>query len=208
MKLGINLVGIYKGYRNRNFNETKESIKKNIIDCWGLNTEVYITTYYSDDDNNLINFFKPKKYQFLDFENSTQRKTYLKSLEQLKNEDLDFIISTRFDIDFFKKLNNLNINFDKFNFLFKEYENYKNINNDTHVSDTLFCFPKKYLINFIDSLELIIKTYTCKRRRNPSFNQHMHNIYNHINIPKNDIHFIIEGYHYSHLNNIYKLKRN
>lgn len=202
MKIGINLVGIYKGNRNRNFNDTKESIKKNIINCWNIKPKIYITTYHSDEDDNLINFFKPEKYQFLN-SNSDQRSAYIKSLEQLKNEDIDFIISTRFDIDFFDKISNLNIDFNKFNFLFKD-EKWEKYN---YVSDTFFCFPKKYLEPFINSLNIISNTHTSKRRRNPSFNQHMHNIYDYIDISKDNIHFIINGYHSSLLNNIYKLKR-
>lgn len=204
MKIGINLVGIYKG-GNKNFNNATESILKNIINCWDEKPKIYITTYHSDEDDELIQFYKPEKYQFLNFENSNQRGTYIKSLEQLKNEDLDFIISTRFDINFFKKLSNFNIDFNKSNFLFKEgdqgYE---------FTSDVLFCFPMKHLIPFIKNLDLIFKTHSSKRRRNPSFNQHMHNMYSFLykDIGKENINFMIDGEYHTQSNGFFELKRN
>jgi len=200
MKIGINLVGVYKGTRNRNFNNVKESITNNIINCWDGKPKIYITTYHSDEDDNLIQSYQPEKYQFLNFENSNQRGTYLKSLEQLKNEDLDFIISTRFDINLFEKLSNLNIDFNKFNFLFKD---------QWGSCDVLFCFPMKQLTPFINNLDLIFKTHTCKRRRNPSFNQHMHNMYDflHKDIGKENINFMVDGTHNTNSNEFFELIR-
>jgi len=205
MKIGVNLVGIYKGPRNRNFNITTESIFKNIINCWGEKPKIYITTYHSDEDDELIQFYKPEKYQFLSFEDSNQRSTYIKSLEQLKNEDLDFIISTRFDINFFKKLSDFNIDFNKTNFLFKESNQGQDF-----TSDVLFCFPMKHLTPFINNLNFIFKNFSAKRRRNPSFNQHMHNMYYFLykDIGKENINFMVDGDFNSSSNLFFELKRN
>jgi hypothetical protein len=146
MKIGINLVGIYKGGRT-NYNSTKKSLMNNVINCWDEKPNIYLTTYSSDEDNDLINFYNPIKYQFLEFDKSSQRKTNIKNLEQLKDEDVDFIISTRFDIDFHKKISNFNIDYNKINFLFRESPP-----NTNQVCDVIFCYPKKYLIPFMISL--------------------------------------------------------
>jgi hypothetical protein len=149
MNIGINLAGISSGKRSRNWNNTSQSIKDNIIDCWDSHTvNTYVTTYDHSTIPQLLEYYKPKKYNILNIEGSDQRLTYKSSLEMLQDQDLDFIISTRFDIEFFKSASSIGMDFNKFNILFPEiYEN------STFVCDTFFSLPKKYLHPFIESVQ-------------------------------------------------------
>jgi hypothetical protein len=201
MKIGINLVGIYNGERNRDFNKSKKSISEKVIKCWENEHQVslYLTTYSSDQDKELLSFYSPKKYQFIEYEGSCRNQTYRKSLEFLENEDLDFIISTRFDIDFTESISSLNIDFHKMNFLFREGLN--EWKDEKLVCDNLFCFPPKYRKNLIESLlesHLDGHTFT-----------HSHRAYAYIlpKIGEENIHFISEFNEYSHNNKYYNLLR-
>jgi hypothetical protein len=149
LNIGINIVGISSGRRSRNWINTSNSIKENIIDCWeGHAVSTYITTYEHSTVTQLLDYYKPKKHLIISLEDSDQRLTYKKSLEMLQDEELDFIISTRFDIGFFKPVSLISMDFNKFNFLFPENYEIKEF-----VCDTFFAFPKQHLSPFIESVQ-------------------------------------------------------
>jgi hypothetical protein len=208
MNIGINLAGISLHYRNRDWKRTKESITQQIINCWEPhNVMIYTTTYDSipspNELNELLHSYKPKKHKFLGFQD--QRLTYKQSLELMLGEELDFIISTRFDIIFNSPLSSYNIKFDKFNFLFKEGNGYWE--KDKFTCDNLFCFPAKYLQATIDSInEFYVNPYRecCSD---------LHPLYRYI-VPKigeENTHFIFDEIHLSGTgavgNPYYKLDR-
>jgi hypothetical protein len=126
MKIGINLVGIasdvnardsmgYDGMsKERDWQLGKDYILSKVINCWEENDiNTYLFSYENYDTNDIVDFYKPKKYKFRPFEGSHQQLTFLQSLENLIDEDLDLIISTRFDINFKQSLNKYNIDFSK-----------------------------------------------------------------------------------------------
>ena len=96
--------------------------------------KLYLILFYTDwcepcvETINIIN----------DINYNNLEKYYI-DLEELENEDLDFIIVTRFDLDIRVPIS---FNFSKFNFLFKEKEYWKDYNLTT---DTLYAFPKHML---------------------------------------------------------------
>jgi hypothetical protein len=150
MRIGINLVGVSKGLKNRDWKNTSDNIKENLINGWGDNeVYVYVTTYYNDSINELLYFYNPINYKILQYKNSDQRLTYIESLKNIEYEPLDFIISTRFDIKFKNSISNLDIKYDKFNFLFKEKGWWDNHN---FVTDNIFLFDTKYTGFFIESI--------------------------------------------------------
>ena len=126
MKLGINLVGISHLIHDnrwpvsRTYLDCKENYIEEIIKPLSkFETKVYLTSYQSPETNNIINFYKPEACQFLNFKNSHQIKTFIKSIELIEDEKLDYVMFTRFDIFFNKgKLKELNFDLNKFNFLF------------------------------------------------------------------------------------------
>ncbi len=186
MRIGINLVGVSgdgsseydrpnvesPGPKGRDWFLTKECVMSQIVNCWeGHDVSLYLTTYDHSDVSNMISFYSPKKVRVLDYYNSNMLLTYVESLKQLADEDLDFIISIRPDIFLFKKLNTYPIEFDKFNFFFKEkslweddveFANYETALTrwKVHkwptyhlVNDALFMFPAHMLDSVIEAIE-------------------------------------------------------
>ena len=201
MKIGLNIVGI--SYNKETKKDWKDSnIKQTLIECLNQKYEVetYITTYMHNELLELIKHYDSKITTIIKSDKSEQILTYIKSLKQLVNEDLDVIISTRFDIFFNQNFDELNFDFFKFNFLFKEtdwWDNYK------FTTDNFYIFPKEYLQNFIECIEELYKTpprNNCKD---------MHGMYNFISkkISEDNIHFISDNHMISNVNEFYKLTR-
>lgn len=179
MKIGINFVGISSGKmydynsRSRDWKITRSHIKDNVIDCWNPphETIVYLTTYsnYSphiswacnqEEIRELIEFYAPQRYQIIQFnvKHTTQKLTHMNSLRMWLDSDVDMVVSTRFDIEFFDKISNYDIDFDKVNFLFAEGPPWGDPAWEAkrYVTDNIFFIPKKYLQAFIDSIECLL----------------------------------------------------
>jgi hypothetical protein len=201
MKIGLNIVGI--SYNKETKKDWKDSnIKQTLIECLNQKYEVetYITTYMHNELLELIKHYDSKITTIIKSDKSAQILTYIKSLKQLVNEDLDVIISTRFDIFFNQNFDELNFDFSKFNFLFKEtgwWDNYK------FTTDNFYIFPKEYLQNFIECIE---ELYKAPPRNNCT---DMHGMYNFISkkISEDNIHFISDNHMISNVNEFYKLTR-
>lgn len=207
-KVGIVLTGISKGksIAGRNLEKdwklSKESIKNNIIDPFSKynKVEVYLTTYNHPELSELIDYYKPKKTIILPLDNSHQRLTLLKSMQELQEEELDFIINTRFDVNFNLPLSLNQFNFDKFNFLFREVE--PHWSNSRFVSDNFFSFPKKYLPLVLESIK---NEHINPYRPYPD----MHAMYVRVGskIKEENCHFIFPGCHNSAYNSLYSIPR-
>ena len=209
MKIGIVFTGESYGHgqgvfsgNNRDWRISKENLKTNLIDCFKPehDVKVYITTYANDLLPELLDFYKPHKNLIVPFEGSHQRTTYIKSMESLLYEDLDFIIATRFDLSFPEPVSSWNIDYDKMNYCFKEIE--PHWTEAKFVGDCFFAFPKKYLETFIMT---IMEEHSSPYRWHPD----MHGIYRHM-VPKigePNIHFVLDGTHNSNTNSLYKLHR-
>ena len=152
MKLAIALIGLSYTEVNqqvRDWSQTKDNIKSNLIDAF--NADVYVTTYSQPHINELLEFYKPRYSQIIPYEGSHQRTTYIQGLKLLLDEDVDFIISTRFDIHFNELVSSYNFDFNKVNFIFKDVE--PGWSSQGHVGDCLHGIPKKYLSTFIDVVQ-------------------------------------------------------
>jgi len=198
LKLAIALIGLSYTEVNqqvRDWSQTKDNIKSNLIDAF--NADVYVTTYSQPHINELLEFYKPRYSQIIPYEGSHQRTTYIEGLKLLLNEDVDFIISTRFDIHFNEPVTSYNFDFNKVNFIFKDVE--PGWSSQGHVGDCLHGIPKKYLSTFIDVVQ-------HEHNHGGNF---MHSIYRPIvsAIDVENTNFLIEGNHLSHENSVYKLFR-
>lgn len=202
MKIGINLVGISYLENSVDWRYSKDNIISNVINCWE-NDEVVtsVTTYSSITTNELLDFYKPMKYCLLKYESSDQRLTYVHSLTNWINSDVDMIVSTRYDIHFYNKISNYGIDLEKMNFLFRERGWW-----DGHlfVTDNLFIFPKKYLPWVIDSLYEMI---TVPYRANCS---DLHAMYRNMSsrVGQENLNILFEEHELSNTNSQYKLIRN
>jgi hypothetical protein len=146
MKIGINIAGLSHndlGNGMHTYKDGYENLFKNVINPLKENNDIkiYVHTYDTTETDNILEIYKPIKYKILDPTNSNSAElganTYIDSLENLKDEDIDFIITTRFDLDI---RCNIGIDFKKFNFLFKELNHWN-------------AFPKDMLDDVIISLK-------------------------------------------------------
>jgi hypothetical protein len=156
MKVGINIAGLSHndlGNGIHTYKDGYENLFKNVINPLKETnyTKIYVYTYDTSETNNILEIYKPTKYTILESTNNNSAElaanTYIDSLEKLKDEDIDFIITTRFDLDI---RCNIGIDFKKFNFLFKELNHW----DETYLTtDTFYAFPKDMLDDVIISLK-------------------------------------------------------
>jgi hypothetical protein len=202
MKIGISFYGIMKGSRCRDWQRSSESFKRFAIDSWknqGHEVYVYITTYsnISDDEKSKIfDFYQPTKIHFLEYDNSNRISSFIKSLKILQEEDLDLIISSRSDMVYQFPLTELNINFDKINFLFREKDCWYDYN---YTCDNLFIFPGNKLNHMIDA---------AVNFKNNNWRKDFDVLHNYLKfVNKNEVNFISDDFYYSDTNLFYHLDR-
>lgn len=220
MKIGINLVGVSYNDgtigRYRNYEDALDGFMTNVVNPLkeeGHEISFYLFTYDSPKKEDIIKTYNPKKSTFLDpnynkfgggdvLENTMKiiSLTYINSLNELIEEDLDLVISTRFDISFnINPFKELNYEFDKFNFLFREPV-FKTI---PLVSDTFYVFPHSMTEKFI---EAIIEMETNPEQ---GVNIAMHNMLRPIQnkVGEENVKYVCDEYYSSLENPFYKLTR-
>jgi len=171
MKIGINLTGVSyndgsRGGRYRNYLDALDTFTNNIITPLieaGNDVSTYIFTYDSIKKDEIIKSYpNVKKHSFVHEDYNTltggekisaefkiQAITYINSLQQLLDEDLDVIVSTRFDIYFLKNpFQVYNYDFSKCNFLWREPE----YHDFPIVNDTFIVFPHSMVQIMIDCI--------------------------------------------------------
>ena len=171
MRIGINLVGVSynsakEGGRLRNYEDAIENFHTYIVEPLrekGHEVQFYLYSYENEKQDKIVNDYIPCiKSQFVkpDYNKlgggasvsegyKVMSVSYLNSLEQLKNEDLDLVISTRYDIKFFQNpFEVYDYDFDKMNFLWREPE----FMDLPIVNDTFLVFPYKMLDSVKDSI--------------------------------------------------------
>lgn len=221
MKIGINLVGVSyndgKVGRYRNYKDAIDSLYENVVNPLkeeGHEIYFYIFSYDSEKAENVLSDYQPiKKVKLLEsyykkYEGSYKVNSeikimsamYLHSLEALLDEDLDVVISTRFDINFFRNpFKEYQYDFTKCNFLWREPE----FEHLPIVNDTFIVFPHsmtKNLINAIFELEL-----------NPphGVNVGLHNIYLPMvnQVGKENVQWLDDEFKTIQTNTLYKVTR-
>jgi hypothetical protein len=222
MKIGINLVGVSYNDgtigRYRNYEDAIGGFINNVINPLkedGHTVQYYIFSYDNVKRNDIINAYQPLiKYEFIHPTYNTLgggdklpngmkmiSGTYMTSLLRLLNEDLDLVISTRFDINFLKNpFKEYSYDFNKFNFLWREPEY-------THlpiVNDTFVVFPHSMLMNVINSIS--------EMESNPphGVNVAMHNWYLPMvnQVGEENVQWVCDEYINAISNDLYKLMRN
>lgn len=221
MKIGINLVGVSYNSGNegryRNYKDSLHSFQSKIVEPLkdkGYEIYFYLFTYDSEKKLDILKSYQPvKKFKFLDKEfnkkgggdqSSSNMKmisySYIQSLERIKDEELDLIISTRFDIDFNVNLfEEFDFDFSKCNFLWREPE-YTDL---PIVSDTFIVFPGNMTQNLINAIN------TMETTPPQGVNVAMHNIYLPMcdEVGKENVKIVCDDFHRSHTNPYFKLTR-
>lgn len=103
-------------------------------------------------DKKLVNSLNWKAYNFND---STKNciESIMNSLKIFPFHGYDFIIITRFDLFFNSSFSDFNVDYDKFNFLWRELKKCDDINGMPRICDHMIGFPTKYLRRF-DKIDL------------------------------------------------------
>lgn len=221
MRIGINLVGVsyndgQTGGRYRNYQDSIVNFFKNIVTPLknnGHDILFYLYSYENEKQEQLKNDYYPCKNDV--FLNKDYNKfgggdridgikimsfIYINSLTELLPEELDIIISTRYDIDFLKNpFEEFEYDFNKFNFLSIEPE-YTEL---PIVNDTFFVFPHSMTQNFIDAI--------VEMELNPpySVNVGMHNLYIPMcnQVGKENVKVVSDDMYLSKNQKIYRLTR-
>lgn len=205
MRVGISLAGVSYTTtgKKRDFRKTYEDFYETLYNPLAQNhtVTVYTTTYPHELNDELLKAYRPTKHQFIPFEGSHPRSTFMHGLCLVEEEPLDFLICTRFDIKFHTPITQWNVDYSKFNFLFKEKGMWESYN---FVTDTLFAFPQPYLYDMADAVETL-----CQDGKYAS-HTFMHHIYGYLlsKVATENIHFIHgDEEALSHDNRFYDLVR-
>lgn len=217
MKIGIALTGIsYNDTvvpgtnwgRKRDWKNAILSIRDQVIyklprdRFYECSTHFYLYSYDNPQRKEIEEWLDPVRSTWLpSYEGTTMATTYLEGLKQLReSKGLSYIFATRFDILFNKSPFDFNIDFTKFNFLFRE----KGWRQYNFTTDTFYAFPYSMLEHVIAALtEMIIYPP-------PPKNIGMHNLYTPLAalIGEENINFACgDEEHLSHSNDIFTLTR-
>lgn len=221
MKIGINLVGVSynsgtNGGRYRNYKDSIDNFFTYIVNpLKQQNHEIYFYLYSYENEmkDEIVNVYTPcKSSVFLPNEYNKlgggdringikiMSFIYANSLNVLLSEDLDLIISTRYDINFLKNpFKEFSYDFTKFNFLSIEPE----FTELPIVNDTFMVFPHTMTQNFINSI--------IEMEKNPphGIDVGMHNLYIPIcnAVGKENVKIVSNDMYLSKNENLYRLTR-
>ena len=223
MKIGINLNGVSyhdgSSYRRRNYADSIEGFTNNVINPLkesGHEISYYLFTYESEKKDEILKAYNPVKSTFIATESNYNNLTSgdrlpngyrmmtlttINSLNELVEEDLDLVISTRFDINFFKNpFEEYNYDFSKCNFLWREPE----FTDLPIVNDTFIVFPHHMIVSLMESL--------MEQEENPPFgiNPGNHNIYLPMinKVGKENVQWVCDEFVNVNTNTLYKVMRN
>jgi len=130
-------------------------------------------------DEKLVNSLNWKAYNFNE-SNKNCMDSILNSLKIFSFHRYDFIIITRFDLFFNSSFSEFDVDYDKFNFLWREPKQCDDINGMPRICDHMICFPtKKYLRRF-DKIDLnnsdVVKYNDRKKMMLPTPEQKGHHL--------------------------------
>jgi hypothetical protein len=188
---------------NIDYKDSLNNYREYLIDYYrreGYELDIFISTYNSSIEKQLLKDYNPKKYtltKFNPFESNNIARNwhFINVLNLVKNHCAqnkfiyDSIMITRFDIMFIKNIQELKIFHDKFNISYK-------CERDPLIDDNFYVFHGKYLIPFITLLSDLAPWLSY------------HKIYERLYRKIRDINFMINGNYWVNDNPIYKLVRN
>lgn len=197
MKVAVVYRGMYIR-KNRKFDFF--SIYQNHLDMflnYFNNADFFFCTTPSSvkQDEKLISIINWEDYSFTN-QNECIYDTIQSSLNFNKLVDYDLIINLRFDVKFNKKFNEFNIDFDKFNFLWREPLNF-NQNGNVRVCDHIFIFKSSFLRNFKE-IDLKDENVRYKDGGLIGAPDQGHHLMHFLKLDESlDVNFMVDGHHHS-----------
>jgi hypothetical protein len=159
--------------------------------------DILLSTYKVDDEiieKEIYEMIKPNHTQISDMAGSNSKTTKLASFKLLENKNYDFVILTRTDLHFSEIVVNMDIDYNKFNFLFHE----KSDKSKNLTCDNFYAWPFNITKEVKKSFE------DC-----PILNKHdTHQLYGTLikNIPIESVHYIAgEEKHLSDVNKYFTI---
>lgn len=176
------------GYGSNFFCNYKNHLQ-NLFDYLPTDYDVFLHTYSNGEnlDKRLIERLKPKEYLIEKEKNPRISHSIIKTMELVDDQKYDFILNIRFDLWFLKSIPTFNIDFNKFNYPWKE-EGWKR---RRVTSDLMFALPIMYKNNFIESIKK--RDHLCRKKGS------VHLTYPALEerIGETNINFMVEGYYSS-----------
>lgn len=207
MKIGFCLYGLltdsYQGRENKQEKDYRHcwpNIYKNVIEPFKENNECHIlvSTYDTQEEikNEMLELIKPNQVIYSDKEGSTPFTSKINVFRLLDDKELDFIIHCRLDLHFNQPLSIYNIDYTKFNFLFKE-QNHWHLQ---YTNDNVYMWPNRMTGLVEDSLR---KTYKVVRPTTHC----THGLHIKLSevISEREIHFISDNEERSDVNSFYTI---
>lgn len=158
----------------------------NKLTTYDLFYETTSTTHEFDSD--LMKKFPAKKVSFK-HGNKHCMDSVLNSLQMYDFTEYDFIFNIRFGLKFNKSIDQFNIDYTKFNYLWKEPKKF-NPPNITRVSDHIFAFPTCMLDNVMN-MPKYFDEVTAKEDKLSHYCLHF------LNLDQSKLNSMVEGYHWS-----------
>ena len=213
MKIVVIFSGITYGPSTSSVSKVKG--RRNVLHCWpdhkrfiidplvqaGHEVSVRFSTYHFSDENfkNKFNeIVKPDRVILAPFEGSDARTTRFNSFSLIHpSEPVDFVIWVRADLHVKEPITNWNIDFNKFNFLYKGVYWWDRAR---FTPDCMWMWPGRMMPevvrSFVDSLGWNTSDISAVDPHH-FFRKDAHCLYNYIiqNIPESDVHFIMPGTH-------------
>lgn len=186
---------------SRDFRHCWPNIEKNLVNPYrekGYETQIHFSSYFFSEkeiENQFYELIKPNKVLFNTIENSDPFTSKFASFENFENEDADIIIFSRCDVHYNKILFNENIDYSKFNFLFREKEWW---DTNRFSCDNFYIWPQKFTSSIKKAFR---ETYRYPR---PGYVD-THGLYNKLipYIGEEQTHFISEVQEISDVNSYY-----
>ena len=197
MKIGVCFSGFLYGEKERDFRHCYPNIKSTIIEPLkdkGFDVNLYYSTYKTIEEviSFLENEIKPKKVDYN--KGDTNKSNKVNCIKMILEEELTHVLLIRPDIHFNQSILDLNIDYDKFNFLFPE--NYDKSPN--FYCDNFYFWNHKFT-------EKVLDCFSTAHQHN-----HTHNIFVQIveTIGHDAVHVISENKYFSDINPLFSLCRN
>jgi hypothetical protein len=183
---------------NIDYTENISSLKENLINCYD-DIDIYISTNNHHLINDLKREFNPTKIHIYDVDDkhdvvnklNNETKNLLDGINLIDSSLYDTIIISRIDISYYGLITNLNIDYNKVNFLWREASGWDEWNNTYKSANVLWCMPSKFLINFCNALKNFDKVGEC--------NAPTHFVCSELKntIGFDNINFMVNGFYYS-----------